>query len=38
MDEARIQRLPRVAHRKTDLLMKRPERKNETRHGHPSGT
>jgi hypothetical protein len=37
MDEARIQRLPRVARLKTGL-MKRREHKNETRHGHPSGT
>jgi hypothetical protein len=38
MDEARIQRLPRVARLKTGLLMKRREHTNETRHGHPSGT
>jgi hypothetical protein len=38
MNEARIQRLPRVAHLKTGLLMKRREHKNETRHGHPGGT
>ncbi len=38
MDEARIQGLPRAACLKTGLLMKRREHKNETRHGHPSGT
>jgi len=38
MDEARIQRLLRVARLKTGLLMKRREHKNETHHGHPSGT